>query len=159
MERAGLTADYLLAARQGRRAILSMPVEAIPRSPDEAYRAQDRLVAKLLERSGGRLVGYKVAATNPAAQQLLKVDGPFFGQMLSTLTFRSPASLPSSDFDVRCIEAEFGVEMGEDLPPGDCALHRGVGRRVHCRADPRDRDRGPQVHGLGRRRGVEPHRR
>ena len=50
----------------------------------------------------------KVAATNAAAQQLLQVDAPFFGRLLSNSTFSSPAVLRSGEFTVRCVEAEFG---------------------------------------------------
>src|SRR5262249_39149734 len=74
---------------------------------------------ELLARSGGRVIGYKVAATNAAAQQLLQVDAPFFGRLLSNSSFPSPAVLRSGEFTVRCVEAEFGVEMGGDVPPGD----------------------------------------
>jgi 2-keto-4-pentenoate hydratase len=105
--------------RADRRVIASLPAEAIPNSLDEAYRAQERLVRELLAHSGGRVVGYKVAATNTAAQQLLQVDFPFFGQLLSGSSFSSPATLPSGEFTVRCVEAEFGVVIGGDATPGD----------------------------------------
>lgn len=119
MERAGLTAEYLLAARDQRRVFDALPADLIPGSLGEAYRAQERLVRELLARSGGRVIGYKIAATNPAAQELLRVDAPFFGQLLSHSSFSSPASLPPGEFTVRCIEAEFAVEIGDDVPAQD----------------------------------------
>ena len=97
----------------------SLPTGAVPSSMHEAYRAEEMLVRELLARSGGRVIGYKIAATNAAAQQLLQVDAPFFGQLLSDSSYPSPATLPSGEFTVRCVEAEFGVEIGGDVRPGD----------------------------------------
>jgi 2-keto-4-pentenoate hydratase len=37
--------------------------------------------------------------------------------LLSATSFPSPAVLPSREFTVRCVEAEFGVEIGADVPP------------------------------------------
>ena len=118
MERARLTAEFLLAARLERRVFDSLPEGAVPGSMHEAYRAQELLVRELLARSGGRVIGYKIAATSAAAQQLLQVDTPFFGQLLSHSSYPSPTVLPSGEFTVRCVEAEFGVEIGGDVRPG-----------------------------------------
>jgi 2-keto-4-pentenoate hydratase len=82
-----------------------------------AYLAQELLGGEPLARSGGRVIGYKIAATNAAAQQLLRVDAPFFGRLLSSSSYPSQAVLPSGEFAIRCIEAEFAVEIGGDLPP------------------------------------------
>lgn len=119
MEWACLTAEFLLAARAERRAFDSLPAGAVPGSMHEAYHAQEMLVRELLVRSGGRVIGYKIAATNVTAQQLLQVDAPFFGQLLSDTSYPSPAVLPSGEFTVRCVEAEFGVEIGGDVLPGN----------------------------------------
>lgn len=117
MDRTGSTAACLLAMRTERRVLASLPAEARPNSLEEAYRAQEQLVQELLARSGGRIVGYKVAATNKTAQQLLQVDSPLFGRLLSSTSYPSPATLPPDEFTVRCIEAEFGVLIGGDMPP------------------------------------------
>jgi 2-keto-4-pentenoate hydratase len=116
MDRIGNTVNCLLAMRAERRVVASL--EASPSSLDEAYRAQELLVRELLARSDGHVAGYKVAATHTAAQRLLQVDSPFFGLLLSGTSFTSPATLPSDEFTVRCIEAEFGVVMG-DTPSGE----------------------------------------
>lgn len=119
MNRAEFAVDRLLAARAERQVFASLPIEAIPGSLDEAYRAQDLLVRALVAESKSRIVGYKIAATNAAAQRLLQVEAPFFGQLLSGTTFSSPATLPSGEFTVRCVEVEFGVELAADAIPGD----------------------------------------
>ena len=55
-------------------------------------------MGRLLEESGGGAIGYKVACTNPIAQEALKIDRPLFGRLLSSTTFGSPAALPAERF-------------------------------------------------------------
>ena len=118
------TAEYLFELRRQPRIVASLPPELIPESHAAAYRAQDALVAHILASSGGRVIGYKVAATNPFAQKLLQVPAPFFGVLLCGSTHRSPATLPAEDFTVRCIEAEFGFEIGADVTAAGCPYNR-----------------------------------
>ena len=116
MDRSHAAAEFLLDLRRTKRTSGTLPAEAMPRSHEEAYRAQAALVQKLLDQSKGQTIGYKAAATNEAAQKLLQVDAPFFGHLLSSSSFQSPASLPAKDFTVRVVEAEFGFEIGTDVP-------------------------------------------
>ena len=73
---------------------------------------------------GGHCIGYKIACTNAAAQRYLGVTEPFYGRLLSTLTFDSPALLPSSDFFMRVIESEYAFRFARDLPPAAQPLDR-----------------------------------
>lgn len=118
------TSGVLFEMRMHRRIAAALPADAVPRTPAEAYRAQAALIDRVLADAGGRAIGYKVAATNPSAQTLLKVDAPFFGVLLSATTFLGPAVLPAADFTVRCLEPEFGFEMAADVPPADRAYTR-----------------------------------
>jgi len=59
-----------------------------------------------------------------AAQRYLGVTEPFFGRLLSTLTFDSPALLPSGDFFMRVIESEYAFRFARDLPPAAQPLDR-----------------------------------
>lgn len=118
MDRVTAAAEYLLDLRRTRRRVAALPPDLVPRTLAEGYAVQDRLVQRLLDQSGGRPVGYKVACTSALAQQALGVDGPFFGVLLSHSTHPGPAVLPAADFTVRCAEAEFGFEMAADVPPG-----------------------------------------
>jgi 2-keto-4-pentenoate hydratase len=104
--------------RRTKRRIAALPADVAPRSLAEGYAVQERLVQKLIDQYGGRPVGYKIACTSELAQKALGVDGPFFGVLLSHSTHPSPATLPGSDFIVRCAEAEFGFEMAADVPAG-----------------------------------------
>jgi 2-keto-4-pentenoate hydratase len=73
----------------------------------------------MLARLGGAHIGYKAAATNETAQRQMDVNGPFFGTLLAATSYRSPATLPASAYRLRIVEAEFGFEMGEDVPASD----------------------------------------
>ena len=118
MDRIAAAADYLFDLRQTQRRVAALPTDVVPRSLAEGYAVQERLVQKLLDRFGGRPVGYKIACTSELAQKALGVDGPFFGVLLAHSTHPSPATLPGSDYTVRCAEAEFGFEMAADVPAG-----------------------------------------
>jgi 2-keto-4-pentenoate hydratase len=118
MDRVTAAADFLFDLRQTKRRVAALPADIVPRTLAEGYEVQDRLVRKLLDHFGGRPVGYKIACTSLLAQKALGVDGPFFGVLLTHSTQDSPATLRGSDYTVRCAEAEFGFEMGADVPAG-----------------------------------------
>lgn len=113
---AASAADFLLQMRLTGRKQPGLPPQLLPSSLEQAYRAQAELVDKLLARRGGKRIGYKIACSNALAQRLLNVDAPLFGTLLSFSTHASAARLRASDFSVRCIEAEFGFEIGKDVP-------------------------------------------
>src|SRR5215211_4153251 len=71
MDRATAAADYLFELRQAKRRVPALPVDIAPRSLAEGYAVQERLVQKLLDRFGGRPVGYKIACTSDLAQRAL----------------------------------------------------------------------------------------
>ena len=118
MNRVTAAADYLFDLRQTRRRVAALPADLVPRTLAEGYEVQERLVRRLLDHFGGQPIGYKIACTSELAQRALGVDGPFFGVLLSHSTTASPAVLRGSDYLVRCAEAEFGFEMGADVPAG-----------------------------------------
>lgn len=118
MDRVTAACEFLLDLRRTRHRVAALPPDVVPRSLAEGYEVQDRLVRALLDQSGGRPIGYKIACTSVLAQKALGVDGPFFGVLLSHSTHPSPATLRAADFTVRCAEAEFGFEMAADVPAG-----------------------------------------
>jgi 2-keto-4-pentenoate hydratase len=85
---------------------------------EESYAVRKLVVDRWISRYGGRVLGYKIACTNALAQQHLGVDSPFYGNLLSALSYESPATLKAEDFFMRVIEAEFGFLMGRSLSPG-----------------------------------------
>jgi 2-keto-4-pentenoate hydratase len=118
MDRVAAACEYLFDLRLKQRPVAALPADVVPRSLAEGYDVQERLVRKLLDRSGGHPIGYKIACTSELAQKALGVDGPFFGVLLSHSSHTSPATLRGPDFTVRCAEAEFGFEMAQDVPAG-----------------------------------------
>src|SRR5437588_88294 len=118
MDRVTAACDHLLDLRQTRHPLAALPADIVRPALAEGDDVQARLVRTLLDRSGGRPIGYKIACTSELAQKALGVDGPFFGVLMAQSTHRSPATLPGSDFTIRCAEAEFGFEIATDVPAG-----------------------------------------
>jgi 2-keto-4-pentenoate hydratase len=111
-----LAAETLFDMRLTKRTTAGLSPDEKPASLADGYRAQELLVQKLLAKLGGKAIGYKAAATNVAAQKQMDVDGPFFGTLLSATSHRSPVTLLSANYTLRIVEAEFGFEMGADVP-------------------------------------------
>jgi len=110
-------ARLLTEARLKHQRIAELPEAIRPKTPEEAYACQDAVVARLLEHYGGRVIGYKIACTNKIAQELLRVDRPFHGKLLSSFCFDSPSRVKADSFFMRVIEAEFAFLMARDLAP------------------------------------------
>ncbi len=108
--------DYLAGLRFRGRQIEAIPAAIRPTDLDTAYAIQDVVVDRLLTRQGGQRIGYKIACTSKGAQELLHVDGPLYGQMLSFSSHAAPATLRRSDFTQCVIESEFGFRMASDVP-------------------------------------------
>jgi 2-keto-4-pentenoate hydratase len=111
-------AEFLSEHRRTGVVVDDLPAGLRPADLADAYRVQDALVARLLRGEGDRAIGYKVACTNAIAQEALQIDRPLFGRLLASSTHASPARLEASRFTTRVIEAEFGVRMAADVPPG-----------------------------------------
>ena len=116
MDRVAAAADFLAELRRTRDVAQALPEACRPGEASEAYAVQAALVERLLAPSQGHAVGYKVACTNKLAQDLLRVDGPFCGRLLSPTVYAAPARLAAGDFVHRIIEAEFAFEMGDTVP-------------------------------------------
>ncbi|MBM3980942.1 MAG: hypothetical protein FJ304_11775 [Planctomycetes bacterium] len=111
-----LTADELLDMRLQKRIVADLPSALKPATLADGYRVQEALVAKLLARPDATAIGYKAAATNVTAQKQMHVNGPFFGTLISRTSHDNGIVLAASDFTLRIVEAEFGFEMGADVP-------------------------------------------
>ncbi len=111
-------AKLLAAARFEKTRLTELPAEVRPADTEEAYRIRELVVEEWLARMGGELIGYKIACTNASAQAYLNLNSPFYGNLLSAITYESPAHIKADDFYMRVIESEFAFRMGQDLPPG-----------------------------------------
>ena len=116
MDRVVAAADFLAELRRTKGTAVALPESCRPGTAAEAYAVQAALVERLLAPVDGRAAGYKVACTNRLAQDLLGVDGPFCGRLLSPTVHAAPARLPAGNFVHRVLEAEFGFEVAETVP-------------------------------------------
>lgn len=118
------TVDYLAGLRLSGRTIEELPAELMPPDLTSAYRAQDALVDRLIASWGGARAGYKIALTNPAAQTMLGVPHPVFGQLVSSRVHPSGVTLPASNYAVRIIECEIAFRMRGTPPAGGVPYDR-----------------------------------
>jgi 2-keto-4-pentenoate hydratase len=118
-ELVGDAATELLDMRAGRRVVPDLPVALRPGTLTDAYAIQQRVVARLLEQTGGRCIGFKVACTSEIAQAALQIDRPLFGRLMSQSTSPSGATLTADQFTHRVVEAEFAFRVGVDVEPVD----------------------------------------
>ncbi len=83
-----------------------------------AYAIQDSGDAILRASMGWKVIGYKIAGTNPAARAHLKIEAPFFGRLYDAMTSLSPATVAYADL-LRVHEPEIAIEIGRDLDPAE----------------------------------------
>lgn len=124
MNSTALAAAIFVENRRTNHTVDSLPAELRPRDLAAAYAIQQAVVERLIEDHGGRVAGYKIACTNESAQQLLNIDAPLFGRLLSSFVHASPARITASDYHVRVIETEYAFQMGSDVPPQEMPYTR-----------------------------------
>ena len=81
---------------------------------DEAYRVQLRTIERRLG-DGEHVVGKKIGITAKAVMQMLGVDQPDFGHLLSGMTYNEGEPLDSSRFCQPRGEGEIAFILGKDL--------------------------------------------
>ncbi len=109
-------ADYLAALRLDHQRVDALPEALLPADLPAAYREQDALVERLVAAWGGPRVGYKVALTNTAAQSMLGVFHPVYGQLIGGRVHSDGTRLIADDYVVRLLEAEFAFRLASDVP-------------------------------------------
>jgi 2-keto-4-pentenoate hydratase len=108
--------QLVLRARSERKPLASIPPNLLPKDIASAYKLQELLVDQLLSNGHGTAIGYKVACTSKRIQDLMSVDEPFYGRLMSQSSFKDGANIPADKFFFRCMEAEFSFEIAHDLP-------------------------------------------
>jgi 2-keto-4-pentenoate hydratase len=115
-------AERLYAARRDRQPIPPFSDEEPGLTPADAYAIQGRFVERLLA-DGGRVVGYKLGLTSKPMQEMLGVDQPDYGPVLSTMVFDDGAMLRLEDYIAPRIEAEIALVLERPLTgPGVTAV-------------------------------------
>jgi 2-keto-4-pentenoate hydratase len=110
-------ARMLLAHRDGALDIAVWHEAIGPADLAEGYQIQAAFERILVVERGFAPIGYKIAATNVAHRQLLKISSPFFGRLFRQSTSLSPALLPSRPNFWRLYEPEIVLRMKRDLAP------------------------------------------
>ncbi|MGQ0674629.1 MAG: 2-keto-4-pentenoate hydratase, partial [Rhodospirillales bacterium] len=109
-------AEWIAAARLGRRSIGEMPAALRPSTPSEGYAIQAALRQRLAAAGRGALAGWKVGATTLPMRKLLNMPEPVAGGILASAVLRSPARLSFADFIKPGIECEVCMRMKSPLP-------------------------------------------
>ena len=94
-------------------------IAALPESLRPVTRADGYAIqATLDQRTAFPLFGWKIAATSPAGQKHIGVDGPLAGRLLRERAVASGETVAfGTHEDMRVAEAEFAFRMRVDLPP------------------------------------------
>jgi 2-keto-4-pentenoate hydratase len=92
--------------------MFSEPVEL---KTAQAYDIQEE-VARLRERRGEKIIGYKVGCTSAAIQQQLGISEPIFGRIFETGGHAAGVRLSCGDYANPAVEGEFAVRLARNLP-------------------------------------------
>lgn len=91
----------------------ALPVDIRPATREEGYAIQ----ARLDDRSGSPVYGWKIAATSAAGQAHIGVDGPMAGRILAERVIPCAGVIPAGANHMAVAEIEFAFRMGRDLDP------------------------------------------
>ncbi|QNS06806.1 2-keto-4-pentenoate hydratase [Streptomyces xanthii] len=72
--------------------------------------------------AGERVHGHKVGLSSPVMQQMMGVDEPDYGHLLSTMELTEDTPVPAARYCAPRIEVEIGFVLGESLPGEDCTV-------------------------------------
>jgi 2-keto-4-pentenoate hydratase len=117
---ASLAAGILWNAFRNRSALDSLPADCRPACRADGYRVQQAL----LECSGERGWGWKIAATSTAGQQHIGVDGPLAGRLFASHVHPPGSAVSLSGNRMRVAEVEFAFRIGRSLAPDAAARSR-----------------------------------
>jgi 2-keto-4-pentenoate hydratase len=97
---------------QQRTRIDQLPLDCRPADRAAGYSAQKEIVRF----SGQDVVGWKIAATSPAGQKHIGVDGPLAGPLLASRVLGDGAAVPLDGNIMMVAEAEFAFKFARALP-------------------------------------------
>ncbi len=121
-EKITLYGDELFAAFRERRTIAPLLVREPEITLDDAYRIQERYVARRVG-AGEKVVGKKIGVTSKPVQDALGVYQPDFGILLSGMVHEDDATIDLSGLIQPKAEAELAFVLKHDLTgPGITAM-------------------------------------
>ncbi|MGI9416348.1 MAG: 2-keto-4-pentenoate hydratase [Geminicoccaceae bacterium] len=101
----------LARARQQGTGVDELP-GGLPENEAAAYAIQ----REAIDAYGGERVGYKVGATSPEAQAMLKTDHPFQAPLFAADCHDDGVELDVPGYGLIGLEPEFALRLGADLP-------------------------------------------
>jgi 2-keto-4-pentenoate hydratase len=72
--------------------------------------------------AGATVYGHKVGLSSKAMQEMMGVDEPDYGHLLSDMVYREDEPIATSAFLLPRVEVEVGFVLGEDLPGEGCTV-------------------------------------
>jgi 2-keto-4-pentenoate hydratase len=109
------------------------PLDAAVRAApiEDAYRIQDAMHRLLAGAGWGDIVGWKIALTSKAMQQMTGVDQPAAGAIFAKVVHASPLRVDVAAYHHLGVEFEIAVRLADALPANDGPWTRAtVARRV-----------------------------
>lgn len=113
MTRAEAASNLLWEHWTAGKRLIELPAEIRPVNRAEGYAIQ----AWLEQRTEVSLFGWKIAATSPAGQAHIGVDGPLAGRLLAERVIPDGGTCPFGANHMRVAEIEFAFRMGAALAP------------------------------------------
>lgn len=117
-ERIARIAEHMYAANAARAPFEWLSGDLQPASLTEAYAAQSALHDLWRERDGRQLIGWKIAVTSKAMQELCGIEQPCVGAMFDVMALKSPARVKRSEFMRLGLEFELATRIGADMSSG-----------------------------------------
>jgi 2-keto-4-pentenoate hydratase len=114
-------AEALRRAEQTRQAVPPL-VETYPGiDVVDAYEIQLRNIRRRLD-AGATVHGHKVGLSSKAMQQMMGVDEPDYGHLLSDMVLSEDTPVAASRYLLPRVEVEVGFVLGDDLPGEGCTV-------------------------------------
>ncbi len=87
----------------------------------DAYEIQLLNIRRRLA-AGATVHGHKVGLSSKAMQEMMGVDEPDYGHLLSDMVYSEDAPIPTGAFLLPRVEVEVGFVLGDDLPGEGCTV-------------------------------------
>jgi 2-keto-4-pentenoate hydratase len=87
----------------------------------DAYEIQLLNIRRRLD-AGATVYGHKVGLSSKAMQEMMGVDEPDYGHLLSDMVYTEDTPIPTQSFLIPRVEVEVGFVLGDDLPGEGCTV-------------------------------------
>jgi 2-keto-4-pentenoate hydratase len=112
-------ASALRAAEASKQAVPPLVETFAGIDVDDSYRIQLINIGLRLD-AGATILGHKVGLSSKAMQQMMGVDEPDYGHLLSDMELTEDVAADASRWLLPRVEPEVGFILGADLPGEDC---------------------------------------